>query len=180
MKKILAVLALTIGLAGCVIDDGYGYYNDYYSPGYSSGYGYANSYYTTNNYRYYDNNRRRWVTRSHAAQKRYWDNDRKHTNRSNWNRKPDRARHDAKPNTPPRQSIKRNHQKNPWIERPQSNRRVKQNQNTVRRPAINRDQNTVRRPAINRDQRSRSSLSSSRERNVNNRSESRRWTNDNR
>ncbi|MBK1779644.1 hypothetical protein JHL22_00240 [Advenella sp. WQ 585] len=168
MKKILAVLALTIGLAGCVIDDGYGYYNDYYSPGYSSGYGYTNSYYTTNNYRYYDNNSRRWVTRSHADQKRHWDNDRKNTNRHNWNRKPDRARHDAKPNTPPRQSIKRSNQKNPWIERTQSNRRIEKNQNTVRRPAFNRNE------------RPQSNLRPSRERSTDNRSESRRRANDSR
>ena len=168
MKKILAVIALTVGLAGCVIDDGYGYYDDYYSPGYSSGYGYTNSYYTVNNYRHYNNNRTRWVTRSHADQKRYWDNDRKRTDRNNWNRRSDRVRHDAKPNTPTREWRKNNNQNNRRTERPQYNRRAEQNQNTVRRPAINRDE------------RSRSSLYSPRDRNFENRPEARRRTYDSR
>lgn len=159
MKKILAVLALTIGLAGCVIDDGYGYYDDYYSPGYSNGYGYgyANSYTTVNNYRYYDNNRRRWVTRNHADQKRYWDNNRKHTDRNNWNRRPDRDRHDAKPNTPSREWRKNSNQ---------NNRRIEQHQNTSRRPNFNRIE--------------RSRLLAPAERNFENRSESRRRDNNSR
>lgn len=179
MKKILAVLALTIGLAGCVIDDGYGYYDDYYSPGYSNGYGYgyANSYTTVNNYRYYDNNRRRWVTRNHADQKRYWDNNRKHTDRNNWNRRPDRDRHDAKPNTPSREWRKNSNQDNRRAERPQSNRLFERNQNNRR---IEQHQDTSRRPDFNRIERPRSSLFAPAERNFDTRSESRRRDNNSR
>ncbi|MFV9473899.1 lipoprotein [Advenella sp. RU8] len=153
MKKIIAIAVLAVGLTGCVIDDGYGYYDDYYGSGYSNGYGYSNTYYNVNNYRYYDNNRRQWVTRSHADQKRYWDDDKKHINRNknDSNRKPYRLRPDAKPIGPPREKVTNYPQNNRRVERPENNRRIEQNQHTIRRPSFNRDERPHSNPSSARD-----------------------------
>lgn len=192
MKKILAVLALTTSLAGCVIDDGYGYYDDYYyGPGYGSGYGYTNSYTTINNYRYYDTDRRIWVTRSPADQKKYWDNNKKPVNQNHWNRKPDNDRHNAKPKAPPppvwtqkniqdkrraeqnrnptqRSIFKKTEQPRPNLPTPKERnidkRRIEQQQNSPQRPAFNKPEQA--RPRI---ERTRPNQSSSRERSIDNR-----------
>ena len=74
MKRILAVVGACLGLSACVVNDGYGYYDDYDTYGnryyssapstrvyYSDYYGYrrpyVNNYYYTQDGRRYDRNR---------------------------------------------------------------------------------------------------------------------------
>ncbi|NLY64547.1 MAG: hypothetical protein GX070_06295 [Alcaligenaceae bacterium] len=125
MKTILISAALMFGLAGCVaIDDGYGYYDDYYAPGYSRGY--VSSYYTNNNYyRYYDNTPRRWVHRAPAVKPK-----------SQWDRKHDR--HD-------RREVNKRQTNRDWKNVRNADRRdLNRGPNNVKRPVFNNNRPPAR------------------------------------
>ncbi len=116
MKRILAVVAACLGLSACVVNDGYGYYDDYgsYSPYYSDRYyaapttrvyysdyyGYRrpsvyNNYYYTQDGRRYDRNDRRY------------DRDRYHRDDRRVNNDKRRPTNNARPNRDDRPTINR-------------------------------------------------------------------------
>ncbi len=127
MKRILAVVGACLGLSACVVNDGYGYYDDYDTYGnryyssapstrvyYSDYYGYRRPY--VNNYYYTQDGRRYDRNRYDRNDRRYHRDDRR---ANNDNRRPSR---DARPGRDDRPSINQPNRPNradrPYVQRP--------------------------------------------------------------